>query len=156
MSSDSRAADAPRDLRERSLRIAGRILEIAGIAAPGAGASLARTALDDGRAWHKLQAIAEAQGGLRTPCVARYRHEVTAAHGGVVFGIDNRRLSRIAKLAGAPQAPAAGLDLHVQLGATVEKGQPLYSIHAQSRGELQYALDYATAQHDVIALGVPA
>ena len=149
------AADAPRDLRERSLRIAGRILEIAGIAAPGAGASLARTALDDGRAWHKLQAIAEAQGGLRTPCVARYRHEVTAAHGGVVFGIDNRRLSRIAKLAGAPATQTAGIDLHVRVSSPVAPGEPLYTIHADAPGELAYALEYARRQADVIAIDRP-
>lgn len=146
------ATDAPDDLRERSLRIAGRILEAAGVAAAGAGIALAQAALADGRAWNKLQAIAEAQGGMRTPRAARHRHDVTAAHGGVVFGIDNRRLSRIAKLAGAPVTQAAGVDLHVHVASTVAAGQPLYTIHADAPGELAYALEYARRQADVIAI----
>jgi thymidine phosphorylase len=89
---------------------------------------------------------------LRAPPVAPERHVVPAPVSGAVTAIDNRRLSRIAKLAGAPLAPAAGVDLHVVLGSTVEKNQPLYTVHAQSRGELQYAIDYALAQHDVIAV----
>ena len=148
----SNGADAPRDLRERSLRIAGRLLEIAGVAAIGAGAELARAALDDGRAWRKLQAIADAQGGMRTPRVALHRHVVSASHGGVVFGIDNRRLSRIAKLAGAPATQAAGIDLHVRVSARVAPGEPLYTIHADAPGELAYALEYARRQADVIAI----
>ena len=57
-----------------------------------------------------------------------------------------------AKLAGAPMAPAAGLDLHVRLGQNVLKGQPLFTLHAQSPGELEYALDYVIAQADIVKL----
>jgi len=150
------APEAPADLRARSILLAGRLLEMAQVAPTNGGAALAAAALDDGRAWRKFVAIAQAQGGLREPPRATERHVVVAPAAGSVVDIDNRRLSRIAKLAGAPQAPAAGVDLHVKLGATVHKGQPLYSVHAQSRGELAYALDYAVAQHDTIAIGTPA
>jgi len=143
---------APADLRERALTLAGRILELAQFTPTNTGAALAQAVLADGRAWRKFQAIADAQGGLRAPPVAPERHVVPAPVSGAVTAIDNRRLSRIAKLAGAPLAPAAGVDLHVVLGSTVEKNQPLYTVHAQSRGELQYAIDYALAQHDVIAV----
>jgi len=64
---------------------------------------------------------------------------------GTVETFDNRRLSRVAKLAGAPQAPAAGIDLHVHLGEAVVAGQPLFSIHAESAGQLAYALDFLRA-----------
>jgi thymidine phosphorylase len=142
--------DAPDDLRERSLVLAGRILEIAGVAPAGSGLGLARGALADGRAWHKFQAIAEAQGGLRIPPSAPYRHEVTALRAGTLRSIDSRRLSRIAKLAGAPRSPSAGIDLHVRLGAAIQPGTPLYTIHADAPGELDYALDYARSQADAI------
>jgi len=148
--------NAPADLRERAIMLAGRILELAEHAPTNGGAALAQAVLDDGRAWRKFEAIAQAQGGLRMPPVAAERRDVAATGAGRVVTIDNRRLSRIAKLAGAPQAPAAGVDLHVRIGAMVEKGQPLYTVQAQSRGELHYALDYALAQHDVIGLGAPA
>jgi thymidine phosphorylase len=67
-----------------------------------------------------------------------------------VLGVDNRRLARIAKLAGAPQAPCAGIDLHVRVGDFVERGQPLFTLHADSPGELAYALDYAAAQAETV------
>ena len=148
-------AGAPTDLRERAITLAGRLLELAQVAPTNAGAALASAALTDGRAWRKFQAIAQAQGGLREPPVAPDRHVVAAVASGIVLGVDNRRLARIAKLAGAPQAPAAGIDLHVMLGTAVEKGQPLYTIHAQSQGELQYSLGYAQKQPDAICIGAP-
>jgi thymidine phosphorylase len=59
-----------------------------------------------------------------------------------VSAVDNRLLSRLAKLAGAPRDPAAGLELHTHLGDEVDSGDPLMTVHAESSGELQYALDY--------------
>jgi thymidine phosphorylase len=73
-----------------------------------------------------------------------------AAHSGAVVSIDNRRLARIAKLAGAPQAPAAGVDLQVRCGEFVERGQPLFTLHAASPGELAYAREYAATQGDTV------
>ncbi|KVW94391.1 hypothetical protein ABW22_12535 [Thiobacillus denitrificans] len=145
-----READAPVDLRERALRIAGAVLEFAPGVAPGAGVHLAREFLDDGRAWKKFEAICAAQGGLREPPVAAHTHAVTAAQCGRVTGIDNRWLARVAKLAGAPRAPAAGLELHVPLGTVVEQGQPLFTVHAEAPGELAYALDNIAAQPGIV------
>lgn len=143
---------APPDLRERSLAIAAMVLELSPQVAPGQGLALARGILEDGRAWRKLVAICEAQGGMREPPVAPLRHDVSAPHAGRVSRIDNRRLARIAKLAGAPASPAAGLELHVRPGAAVEPGQPLFTIHAVARGELEYALSYAAREPDVVAV----
>ena len=145
-------AQAPADLRERALLLAGRLLEHAGHAAAGHGAALARAVLDDGRAWRKFAAIAHAQGGLREPTVARRRHEIAAETAGTVAQIDNRRLARIAKLAGAPRAPGAGVDLLAPVGTRVSAGQPLYAVHAESPGELAYALDYARSQNNVLEI----
>jgi thymidine phosphorylase len=143
---------APRDLRRRALRLAAALLELGGKARHGEGLALAKSVLDSGAAWKKFQAICEAQGGLREPPIARHTHVVTAAHEGHVVMIDNLRLARIAKLAGAPKAPAAGLLFHAPLGTRVAIGQPLFTIHAESPGELAYARAYAEAQEDVIAL----
>lgn len=143
---------APDDLRQRALLLAGSVLELGGKAAPGAGVALARSVLESGAAWRKFQAICEAQGGLRVPPKAGCTHVLTALHRGEVVAIDNRRLARIAKLAGAPKAPAAGILFHAPLGTRVEVGQPLLTIHAESPGELAYALAFATAQENLISL----
>lgn len=60
----------------------------------------------------------------------------------MIAQIDNRLISRIAKLAGAPRAQAAGIDLHVRVGQHVERDQPLMTVHAESPGELAYAMAY--------------
>jgi thymidine phosphorylase len=145
--------DAPRDLTERAILLAGELLELAGACATGHGTSQARALLADGRAWRKLQAICEAQGGMRTPPVSTQQFDVTAPASGRITGFDCRKLARAAKLAGAPADPAAGIDLHVRLGQGVESGQPLFTLHAESPGELAYAREYLTAHADVVVIG---
>ncbi len=149
-------AGAPAVLRMRALALAGRILEMAGSVPDGSGSRIAADLLDQGHAWRKFQAICEAQGGMREPPRARFTHDVEARRAGRIASIDNRRLARIAKLAGAPRAAAAGLDLHTQVGYDRVAGEPLFTLHADSPGELDYALAYATANPDVITLEGPA
>ena len=144
------APDAPPDLRERALLLAGEVLELGGKAQTGMGVAMARSVLERGLAWNKFQAICEAQGGMREPPRAAHTHVVVSTHRGRVADIDNRRLARVAKLAGAPKAPAAGISFHAPLGTAVEVGQPLMTIHAESPGELAYACTYAAAQEDII------
>jgi len=145
-------ADAPQDLRDRSLKLAAALLELGGVCAHRSGLELATTTLDNGTAWKKFQAICEAQGGLRTPPQSKFRHKITARSHGVVAVINNRVISRLASLAGAPNAPAAGLELHVALGDLVEPGQPLMTLHAEAAGELAYALDFHDAHPDVLRI----
>jgi thymidine phosphorylase len=145
------AAAAPVDLRMRSLALAGELLEFCGHSRPGTGNSEARRLLDSGAARDKFQAICAAQGGLREPGVALLQEPVLAERSSYVAAIDNRRLSRVAKLAGAPDAPAAGLVLQVGLGDQVDRGQPLFTLHAEAPGELAYAKEYL-ATHPIITL----
>ena len=144
--------DAPEDLRARSCKLAGVLLELGGRAAAGMGELLARATLADGRAWTKFQRICEAQGGMRTPGTADHGHPILASRDGRIAHVDNRQLAKIAKLAGAPHAKSAGLELHVKLDQRVRAGEPICTIHAESRGELEYALDYANAHAEVVGI----
>ena len=143
---------APPDLRERAVRLAGAVLELAGKASPGKGAALAEGVLQSGRAWRKFRAICEAQGGMRELPRPSPSHVVESQARATVVAFDNRRLARLAKLAGAPSDKAAGLDLHVRAGERVERGQPLFTVHAEARGELAYALDYLAKQEGIVLL----
>lgn len=143
-------AQAPDDLRQRALLLAGQVLELGGKAAAGEGRAMAQSVLERGLAWNKFQAICEAQGGMRTPPRAAHTHVMLSRHRGRVVAIDNRRLARIAALAGAPKAHAAGVVYHAPLGTLLEAGQPLLTIHADSPGELAYACTYAEAQEDLV------
>ncbi len=145
--------DAPQDLRERAALVAGAVLEIGGAAAAGEGMALALETLDSGRAWERFQRICNAQGGLREPPRATHVEPLVAPRGGRVLEIDNRKLSRLAKLAGAPERAAAGVHLRVRLGDAVEAGQPLLYLHAQTPGELAYALDYARSAGSIVRIG---
>lgn len=144
--------EAPQDLREHALLIAGSLLELGGAARDGQGVAVAEAKLKSGDAWRKFQAICEAQGGMRQPSLAPQTSEVLATRTGVIDRIDSRKLSRVAKLAGAPEDKCAGLRIHVRLGDMVVEGQPLYTVHAQTRGEIGYALDYVSANLDIVGV----
>lgn len=141
--------DAPADLLERATLIAGAMLEMVGVEQPGNGQRRAKEVISSGEAWERFRRICEAQGGLKTPPVAPYRYALVAPHACEVLDVDNRQLAKIAKLAGAPADPAAGIELHVKIGDRVEQYQPLLTIHAENAGELNYAVDYL-ADHKLV------
>jgi thymidine phosphorylase len=147
--------DAPHDLRQRALVLAGALLELANAAKPGCGEATAMQALDDGRAWIKFQRICEAQGGIREPPRSTQHQPILARRPGQVRAIDNRKIARLAKLAGAPDRKAAGVEMHVRVGDIVESQQPLCTVHAEAPGELAYALTYAAANPDAVLVGEP-
>jgi thymidine phosphorylase len=146
------ARDAPPDLRQRALTLTGALLELAGMAPQGRGEPMAAQVLDSGRAWAKFQRICEAQGGMRVPPGSRQTRPLLAERAGEVEAIDNRKIARLAKLAGAPDDKAAGVDLHVPVGEHVSRGQPLCTVHADAPGVLAYAFDYAEATRDIFVI----
>jgi hypothetical protein len=64
-------------------------------------------------------------------------------------------LSGVAKLAGAPLSRSAGLECRLRIGDVIEAGMPMYEVHAQSPGELDYALRFANAHPDIFSIGDP-
>ncbi len=143
---------APQDLKEKSLMIAGALLEFSKKVPLGKGLPIAREILENGTALKKFIAICEAQGGFKTPPTALFTHEVLSTQKGKVTWIDNRSLAMIAKLAGAPQDSAAGIEFFAKLDTTIERGQLLYKIHAETKGLLEYALAYARTMTDIIKM----
>ncbi|MBS0290831.1 MAG: thymidine phosphorylase family protein [Proteobacteria bacterium] len=148
------AKEAPQDLRDRALSLAGSILEFSTKVKQGEGREIAEAILNSGQAWQKFQAICLAQGGLFEPTTASYTHTVRAKHIGTVSSIDNRYFARLAKLAGAPKSKAAGIELLSSIGAKVEIGQPLFIIHSETKGELDYAVNYLARLRNLIQIKV--
>lgn len=141
---------APKDLKERALMLAGRVIEFSSAVTPHTGIKLAREVLDSGKALTKFKAICLAQGGFFEPKIAQFQHLVTSEKNGIITAIDNRKLATIAKLAGAPTDKAAGIELHVNVDSKVVVGQPLFAIHAESKGALDYALSSISSAHDIV------
>ena len=139
---------APSDLRQKALRLAGRVIEFDADVRGGEGFPIARDILDSGRALAKMNAIIDAQGrrefDAERPALAAHSFEVTAAESGVVSAIDNVRLARLARLTGAPKVHGAGVDLCRKLGDRVERGETLYRAYAGFRSDAGFAREWAS------------
>jgi AMP phosphorylase len=130
--------DGPRDLRQKSVRLADILLECCGVDADAA------SILDDGRALERFRDIVDAQDG--DPDVAvddlvpgSHTIEHAAARDGVVTTTDNRQVSDIARRAGAPRDHGAGIVLHASEGDAVAAGDPLLTVHAERTSKLEEA-----------------
>lgn len=144
--------DAPFDLRTKSLAITGILLEMSGKIGKGMGIDEAKHILDSGKAYDKFLKICLAQGGFTEPKYATHKTEIKSEHDGVFSAIDNRKLAKVAKLAGAPNNPSAGIYFFSPIGTKVTKGQTLYSIYSESNGELNYAIDYLKSANHIIKI----
>ncbi len=132
--------DAPQDLRQKSLHLAGRILEFDPDIRGGQGYAIARDILESGRAFEKMQAIIDAQGKqTRRYMPGSLVYEVTAPTPGTITAINNYLLSRIARMAGAPMDKGAGVDLLKKIGDSVDTGDILYRVHAEFQADFQFA-----------------
>jgi thymidine phosphorylase len=139
-------AKAPADLREKSLRLAAHLLEYDPQLRGGSGYARARELLDCGAALRKMQAIIEAQGS--SSCrndVGKLTFDILAADDGTISEINCLQMNRLARTAGAPIDKGAGIRLFGKIGDRVEKGQPLYRIHAYDQSELDLAATAAKA-----------
>ncbi len=148
-----REPDAPTDLRERSLFLAGRLLEMVGGAPAGGGYRAAQEALDSGAAAGAFERIVAAQGPRVMPAEAPYRHVVASAGDGRIDEIDCWEIARAAKHAGAPANAAAGVRLLRTVGDVVTKGDSLFEIHAQSAAQLDFARAYVAAHPNIVRFG---
>lgn len=134
---------APNDLRQKALRLAGRLIERDPDVRGGDGFAIARNILDSGRALAKMNAIIEAQGShhfdYKNPSLGPLIFEVLAPNSGAVLSIDNVQIARVARLAGAPKVQGAGVDLFHKLGDKVSAGEVLYRIYAEIEADLVFA-----------------
>jgi thymidine phosphorylase len=142
--------DAPLDLREKSLDLAARILEMTGHVAAPSGYSAARRVLDSGEALRQFERIAKAQGPRELPPPALYCETMESTGEGRISEIDCWEIARIAKLAGAPANVSAGMLLLKSVGDLVSKGEPLMQLHAESEMQLEFARQYAKTHSQIV------
>ncbi len=133
--------DAPRDLREKSLRLAAHLLEYDPEVRGGAGYARAKELLDSGAALKQMHKIIEAQGPSRCNTdIGPLTADVPAPADGVVEAIDCLRLNRLARTTGAPIDKGAGIKVFKKIGDQVEEGEPLYRIFAFDEPEFDLAV----------------
>ncbi|MEW6528713.1 MAG: AMP phosphorylase [Candidatus Micrarchaeota archaeon] len=135
----------PEDLRHKSLIIAGKILEISGKIERGKGYEVATHFLDSGKALAKMKEIIELQGGNQNiksediP-IGQYSYEFKTGLNGKISHIDNKTISKIARIAGAPGDKGAGIYLYRLKGDKVEPENVLFTIYSESETKLDYAI----------------
>ncbi|MEN3976599.1 thymidine phosphorylase family protein [Emcibacter sp. SYSU 3D8] len=137
--------DAPADLRDRALMLAGRVLEFDPALVGGRGYARAMELLGSGEALAAMERLIDAQG-RRTEVLEPgiHQHETLSPTAGRIAAIDCHLIARIARLAGAPMDKGAGIDLLRKVGDQVRQDEVLYRIHAHSETGLVYARELAS------------
>ncbi len=148
-----RQPGAPVDLREKSIYLAARILELSGTVVGGQGYRTAAQALDSGAAERAFERILDAQGRKPFPPAAPFQEPYLSPADGRVRAIHCWHMARVAKQAGAPANVASGVRLLRTVGDVVEKGEPIFEVHAQTKAQLEFALSYARTQSDLVTFG---
>jgi thymidine phosphorylase len=113
-------ADAPDDLRERALLLAGRVLDFDPELRGDRGYARALDLLASGKALAAMNRLIAAQGAQTEVFrPGALRTEILAHVDGTVAAIDCHLIARIARLAGAPMDKGAGIDLLHKIGGQV-------------------------------------
>lgn len=148
--------NAPRGsvlLRDKTLFMAAGLLELTGKTKRGKGFACAQKILDSGKAYEKFIEIVVAQGGKEIKPedirLAQQSFVVRAPNAGVITHIDNEIMNKIARIAGAPHDQEAGVYLHYHKGASVCKGEKLFTIYSDNKERLRYAVDVWKKQKGV-------
>ncbi len=133
----------PKDLEDKSIFLAGEILEMTKKAKKGKGKDLAKEMLYSGKAYDKFKEIIKAQKGkIINLKPGKFKKDIFAKRTGRIKEIHNKEINLLAKSAGCPIDKAAGLYLNHHLGEKVKKGEKLLTIYAQSKTRLNEAVKF--------------
>jgi len=135
------------DLEEKAVFIAGLILELCNRAKKGKGSALAKDALKSGKALKKFFEIIKAQGGNirgidRKLQLAKFFKDIKSNKDGKISEIDNKKINKIARVAGAPADKKAGIYLFKHKGNSVKKEEIILRIYAECKEKLKEACEY--------------
>jgi len=134
----------PKDLEQKALFLSSILLEMAGKAKKGQGKKLAEQILKSKKALEQFTKIISAQKGSlknidKKLKPAKFYHIIKSENPGKIKEIDNKKIARIARLAGCPSDKAAGLFLHVHNNYKVKAGDPLLILYAETKEKLRFA-----------------
>lgn len=138
-----RQEGGPKDLEEKSLMLAGKILEMTGKARKGKGIIIARDILESGRAFTKFKQIIKAQKGrIRELKPGDYTYTIRTKRRVRIHSLNNKLINNLARQAGSPEDKRAGVYLYKKVNQTAEKGEKIIAIYAESEEKLKYAKNF--------------
>lgn len=133
----------PLDLERKAVYMATRLLHTAGVKN---AKKKVIDMLNSGKAYEKMKEIIKAQGGKpdiepEKIKIGKYCYTFKAKKSGRIVDIDNFTINKIARIAGAPKDKGAGIFLCKHEGMKVKRGEPIFTIHAENKKRLGFALD---------------
>jgi len=149
----------PNSLKEKSMALAGILLEMGGVAGKGDGSRIAEEILVSGRAHKKMLEIIEAQGGdpkvkSEDIQIGEKKEDVLSPINGYIVAFFNKRIIEVARLAGAPADKMAGVIIHKKMGQQVKKDEPLLTICSSSEWDLTAAVKDAKRMMPIVVEGM--
>ena len=152
----------PKDFVEHCLHVSAHMLVLGKRAKDLAeGRALAEKSITNGSAFEKLKVLVQAQGGdvsyvddtSKFPR-AKYVEVVKAPRSGNLSEVQARSVGEASVTLGAGRAKksdpvdhAVGFIIHHKVGDKVEKGEPLFTIHANDESKLAEAREVVLAAH---------
>ncbi len=152
----------PADFREHCLHVSAHMLVVGKRAKDlSEGRKMAETALANGSAFEKFRVLVQAQGGdvsyVDRPdkmARAKFVEVVNAPRSGILSQVEARSVGEASVTLGAGRAKksdavdhAVGFIIHHKVGDKIQKGEPLFTIHANDEKKLAEARERVTAAH---------
>ncbi|MBL7051426.1 thymidine phosphorylase, partial [Candidatus Woesearchaeota archaeon] len=135
----------PKDLEEKSILLAGELLEIGKKAKKGKGQELAREILESKKAFEKFKEIIQAQQGdpnkldIKNFKDPEFQNHIKTKIKTKIKHINNQLINRLARHAGCPEDKQAGIYIHKKKNQIAEKGDKILTIYAVSKEKLKHA-----------------
>ena len=135
--------NSPLDLENKSLLLAGEILEMVGTVAKGKGKARAKEILDSGKAYKKFEEIISAQGKKNVVLKpAKFYKNIISSKSGKLKKINNHDINHIARLLGCPTDKSSGVYIYKHVNENVLAKEKLLTLYSESDAKLKGALNY--------------
>jgi AMP phosphorylase len=135
------------NLAQKACELSGALFELVGVSKIGEGFEKARGILQSGKALEKMMEIIEAQGGKKIISekvkIGSYKREIFSKAEGIIKSANLKKITTVAREAGAPSDKGAGVLLKAMPGEKAKKGQLLFEIYADNQRKLEAARNLA-------------
>lgn len=132
----------PRDLEEKALFLAAKIIEIVGMAKGPEALEMAKQQLISGKAREKMKQIILAQNGnpditSENLQLGKYTYEIIAEKEGTVKAVNLHDINAICRKLGCPSIDQAGIYLYKKVGDRIRRGEVICRLYAQDETKLR-------------------
>lgn len=129
--------DAPKDLREKALQIAGMLIDMSGRFWWKKGYNVAKKILDSGKAYEQMQKIISAQGARKKSLQpGKYTYDFSLGIAGKIKEFDTKKIIELARILGSPTDTAAGIYFYKKKSDKIQKKDLLFTIYASDKDRL--------------------